>query len=73
LDAADQELIVKEIGMFEMELVAGLQDIKVERNNGNRPLDSDAPPMLPAQLIKLCTSVFIREVLDPFHVHISKF
>jgi hypothetical protein len=39
----------------------------------NKPLDSNAAPMLPTQLIKLCTNVFIREVLDPFHTHISKF
>jgi hypothetical protein len=24
-------------------------------------------------LVKLCTGVFIREVLDPFRTHISKF
>jgi len=29
--------------------------------------------VLPAQLVKLCTNVFIREVLDIFYAHISKF
>jgi hypothetical protein len=29
--------------------------------------------MMHVQLVKLHTGVFIRKVLDPFHVHISKF
>jgi hypothetical protein len=29
--------------------------------------------MLPTQLVKFYTNVFIREVLNPFRVHISKF
>jgi hypothetical protein len=39
----------------------------------NRPLDSDASLVLPAQLVKFHTGVFIYEVLDIFHAHISKF
>ncbi len=38
----------------------------------NRPLDLDASPVLLAMLVKLHTGVFIREVLGPFCVHISK-
>jgi hypothetical protein len=41
LDVANQELVVKEIGMFLMELVVALQDIKAERDDVNRPQDSD--------------------------------
>ncbi|CAM6021880.1 unnamed protein product [Sphagnum balticum] len=47
LDAIDQELVVKEISMFTMELVTDLQDVKAEQDNVNRPLDSDVPLMLP--------------------------
>jgi hypothetical protein len=73
LDVGDQELVIKEIGMFAMELVIGLQDVKAKWDNVNRPLDLDVLLMLLAQLVKLCTSVFIREVLDPLCGHISKF
>jgi hypothetical protein len=45
--------------MFAMELVANLQDIKAEQDNANRPLDSNAPQMLIAQLVKFRTNVFI--------------
>jgi hypothetical protein len=60
MDIVDQELVVKEIGMFAMELVASLQDIKAERDDANRPLDSDALLVLLAQLVKLRTDVFIQ-------------
>jgi hypothetical protein len=59
--------------MFAMELVNDLQDVKAERDDMNRPLNSDALPVLPAQLVKLRIGMFIREVLDPFRTHISKF
>ncbi len=50
-----------------MELVVSLQD------DANGPLNSDALPMLPAQLVKFHTGMFIREVQDLFRTHISKF
>jgi hypothetical protein len=56
-----------------MELVVDLQDVKAERDDTNKPLDSDAPLVLLAQLVKLRTSVFIWEVLDIFRAHIAKF
>jgi hypothetical protein len=59
--------------MFVMELGVGLQDVKAEWDDANRPLDSNVPPVLPAQLVKLWTNMFIQEVLDPFRAHISKF
>jgi hypothetical protein len=59
--------------MFAMELVASLQDVKAERDDANRPLNLDAPLMLLAQLVKFHTNMFIREVLDLFRAHISKF
>ncbi|CAK9210487.1 unnamed protein product [Sphagnum jensenii] len=48
LDIVDQKLVIKEIGMFAMELVVGLQDVKAKWDDVNRPLNSDASPVLPA-------------------------
>ncbi len=59
--------------MFAVELVTGLQNVKAKQDDANRPLDSDASLVLPAQLVKLRTNVFIWEVLDHFRAHISKF
>ncbi len=73
LDVVNQEFIIKDIGIFVMELIIDLQDIKAERDNANKPLNSNVPPVLPTWLVKICIDVFIREVLDPFCAHISKF
>ncbi len=59
--------------MFTTELVTNLQDIKAKGDDANRPLDSNVLLMLPIQLIKVYTGMSIQEVLDPFHVHITKF
>ncbi len=59
VNIVNQEPVVKEIGMFVMELVISLQDIKVEWDDKNRPFDSNAPLVLHAQLVKLRTGVFI--------------
>jgi hypothetical protein len=66
LDVADQELVIKEIGMFAMELVVGLWDVKAEWDNVNRPLDSYVSPMLHVHLVKLYTSVFHPGGAGPF-------
>jgi hypothetical protein len=59
--------------MFAMELVVDLQDVKAKWDDMNRPFNSNVPSVLPAQLVKLRTDVFIQEVLNPFCTHISKF
>ncbi len=73
LDVANQKLIIKQVGMFAMELVTGLYNVKAERDDANKPLDSNVPPVLHVPLVKLRIDMFIRAVLDPFHAHISKF
>jgi hypothetical protein len=56
-----------------MALITGLQPVKPERNDDNRMLDNDAPPLLPAQLVKLRHGVFLKDVLDSFWQHVSSF
>ena len=56
-----------------MNLVARLMDVKAERDDNNEPLDRDTLPVLPAQLVRLCTSAFIQNVLDPFRAHAAQF
>jgi hypothetical protein len=49
-----------------MTLVTGLQSVKAEREAANRAMEKDAPPVLPAQLVKLCHGVFLNAVFDPY-------
>jgi hypothetical protein len=56
-----------------MLLVTGLMGVKAERDGNNMPLENDAPPMLPAQLIAIRHNKSVTEVLEPYRDHISTF
>ena len=71
LEAADQMAVVNQIATCAMALVAGLQSVKAERDNNNRPSEKDAPPVLPGQLVKLRHGAFLSDVLDPHRRHAS--
>jgi hypothetical protein len=71
LEEGDQQDVIKHIAMYAMALVAGLQSVKAERDNDNRASERNVPPVLPAQLVKLCHGTFLKEMLDPFWQHIS--
>jgi hypothetical protein len=71
LEEGDQQDVIKRIAMYAMALVAGLQSVKVERDNDNRASERNVPPVLPVQLVKLRHGIFLKEVLDPFWQHIS--
>ena len=65
--------VIVEIASYAITLIIGLRSVRAERNNANLPRAQDAPPVLPAQLVKLCTGAFFRDVLRPHRIHISKF
>ncbi|CAK9273984.1 unnamed protein product [Sphagnum jensenii] len=50
-----------------------MMDVKAERDGNNMHLESDAPPMLPTQLIAIRHGKFMSEVLEPYRDHISAF
>jgi hypothetical protein len=43
-----------------MFIVTGLGNIRVERDENNEPLERDAPPVMPNQIIKLHHGNFIE-------------
>ncbi|CAM6014769.1 unnamed protein product [Sphagnum balticum] len=47
--------------------------VKAERDGNNMRLESDAPHVLPAQVITIRHGKFVSEVLEPFCDHISAF
>jgi hypothetical protein len=71
LEEGDQQDVIKHIAMYAMALVAGLQSVKVEPDSDNRASETNVPPVLLAQLVKLRHGAFLKEVLDPFWQHIS--
>jgi len=71
LEEGEQQDVIKHIAMYAMALVVGLKSVKAERDNNNRASKRNVPLVLPAQLVKLRHGAFLKELLDPFHIHIS--
>jgi hypothetical protein len=43
--------------------------VLAERDGNNNPLDIEAPPVMPADICKLPTRTFVKDVLDRFRGH----
>ena len=52
-------------------MITGLIRVKADRDGANKPLERDAPPALPAQLVKLHHGVWLRDVMTPCRVHLA--
>jgi hypothetical protein len=73
LNATDQNTVIKEITSYAIMLVTGLTGVKAKRDENNQPLDHDAPPVMPQQLVTLRPTKFIQEVLDKYRDRLQKF
>ncbi|KAI9907573.1 hypothetical protein PsorP6_003998 [Peronosclerospora sorghi] len=65
LSAEDQSHVLHEVGQYTLQLICGWRNEMSETNAG-----SIAPPVLPAQLVKLRTGTFISDVLEKYRAHI---
>ncbi|KAI9920812.1 hypothetical protein PsorP6_000493 [Peronosclerospora sorghi] len=70
LSAEDQSHVLHEVGQYTLQLICGWSDVQAERDERNNA-GSIAPPVLPAQLVKLRTGTFISGVLDKYRAHIG--
>ncbi len=73
LDIDDKNDIIRTIATYAISLVTNLMGVKAERDGNNMHLESNAPPVLPAQLIAIRHGKFVNEVLEPYRDHISAF
>ena len=71
-EANNQKLVIKEIAMYAIMLVEGLMGVKAELDENNLPLDYDAPPVMPQQLVRLVLSKFIQDVLSAYRDRLKK-
>ena len=69
----DKIRIVKEIGIFVLWIMFDGSKVQVERDHNNVAGTIEAPPIMPAELVKMRTGAFINGVLDPFRQHLEKF
>ncbi len=65
LDKNDQLDLLREIALYALHLVSGLSIVQAEHDFRNNAAAKLAPPVFPQQLIKMRTSKFIEDVLDP--------
>ncbi len=54
-----------------MGIIAGLSEVKAQRDSRNGPSDLEVPPVLPHQLAKLRHGFFVCDVLEPYRSHLS--
>ena len=47
--------------------------VKAERDENNLPLDHDAPPVMPQQLVRLRPSKFIQDVRNAYRDRLDNF
>ncbi|OQR89695.1 hypothetical protein ACHHYP_06112 [Achlya hypogyna] len=73
LNPDERAVVVREIAKYTISVIRGLMGVQAERDDANMPLETDAPPVLPAQLVKLRHGVWVRDVLAPHRVHLAKY
>jgi len=73
LDIDNKNDIIRTVATYAISLVIGLMGVKAERDGNNMRLESNASPVLPAQLIAIRHGKFMSEVLEPYRNHISAF
>jgi hypothetical protein len=61
----DQLNLLRDIALYALHLVSDLSIIQAERDFRNNAATELAPPVFPQQLIKMRTSKFVEDVLDP--------
>jgi hypothetical protein len=72
-DANGQRCVVREIGVFVVDMIQGIVDLQAERDDRNDIAVDVAPPVTPAALAKIRPSIFRSDVLDPRRDHIRRF
>ncbi len=72
LSDINKQTTLKEITIFGISIVANVSPVQAERNLNNNARELEAPPIVPADLVKIHPAAFIQDVLDPYRAHLSK-
>ncbi|CAK9233065.1 unnamed protein product [Sphagnum troendelagicum] len=68
----EKQQTLQEISIFSLSIVADRLQIQVECDSNNNAKELEAPPVMPADLIKMRPGVFINEVVDQYRGHLAK-
>jgi hypothetical protein len=72
LDDPAKSKVVHEIGLFALTIILEESIVQAERDGNNNPLDTEALPVMPADVCKLPSRTFVKDVLERFRGHIKK-
>ncbi len=73
LDTVGKEEVVKQVALYVMRVLLGLNNVKAERDNNNDPLYDEAPPVMPGQLVSMRPGAFVKDVVNVFRAQLSRF
>jgi hypothetical protein len=73
LDTVGKEEVVKQVALYVMHVLLGLNNVKAERDSNNDPLYDEAPPVMPAQLVSMRPGAFVKDVVNVFRAQLSRF
>ncbi|KAH6569497.1 hypothetical protein BASA62_004868 [Batrachochytrium salamandrivorans] len=68
----DQQSTLEEVATFAFCIVANGLQIQAERDLATTLRELEIPPVMPADLVKLCPALFIKNILDPYRNHVAK-
>jgi hypothetical protein len=72
LDDPAKSEVFHEIGLFALTVIVEGSVVQAERDGNNNPPDTEAPPVMPADVCKFPTWTFVKDVLDRFRGQIKK-
>jgi len=72
LSDTNKQTTLKEIIIFGISIVANVSHVQAECDSNNNARELEAPPVMPADLVKIRPVAFIQDVLDPYHAHFLK-
>ncbi|CAK9876325.1 unnamed protein product [Sphagnum jensenii] len=68
----EKQQTLQENNIFSLSIVVDGLQIQAERDSNNNARELEAPPVMPADLIKMRPGVFISEVVDQYREHLAK-
>jgi hypothetical protein len=72
LDDPAKSKVVHEIGLFALTIIVEGYVVQAERDGNKNPFDTEAPPVMPADVCKFPTRTFVKDGLDRFRGLIKK-
>lgn len=73
LPIEEQQTVKLDVAKFAVRLLNGLAVVQAERDSQNGTAREQAPPVMPAELVKFRTGKFISDILDVYRPRVCKF